>query len=321
MDFVLMLHSHLPWVLNHGRWPHGSDWLSEAALDTYLPAARDAARARPRAGPGAGHDRLHAGARQPAGAAPCSSRSWRRSRPAARGLRPGRARHRRDRAASPAARALLARAVRAAPRPLPGHRLRPRGGVPRPRDAADGSRSSAPPPPTDFCRLLARDESIRLQLAVGVAEHRRLFGRYPAGCWLPECAYRPRGPWAPWPTAPKAGVRRGIEEHLADAGFKFFFVDAHLAAAGRPLGVYGDPLVGPRDATEGDGAGRAACAPVALPRVSHLADTGHARRRRVRARPPRLHAGLESASRVSRVGASISSSTRFAGPAGSSSGG
>jgi 1,4-alpha-glucan branching enzyme len=27
----------LPYVLNHGRWPHGSDWLTEAALDTYLP--------------------------------------------------------------------------------------------------------------------------------------------------------------------------------------------------------------------------------------------------------------------------------------------
>ena len=37
MRFVLTLHSHLPWVLNHGRWPHGSDWLSEATLDTYLP--------------------------------------------------------------------------------------------------------------------------------------------------------------------------------------------------------------------------------------------------------------------------------------------
>src|SRR3954471_5980821 len=37
MDFVLVLHSHLPYVLNHGRWPHGSDWLCEAALDTYLP--------------------------------------------------------------------------------------------------------------------------------------------------------------------------------------------------------------------------------------------------------------------------------------------
>ncbi|MCU0621848.1 MAG: hypothetical protein MUC69_10115, partial [Gemmatimonadales bacterium] len=37
LDFVLALHSHLPWVLNHGRWPHGSDWLTEAAIDTYLP--------------------------------------------------------------------------------------------------------------------------------------------------------------------------------------------------------------------------------------------------------------------------------------------
>src|SRR5437773_5807109 len=37
MDFVLALHSHLPYVLHHVRWPHGSDWLCEAALDTYLP--------------------------------------------------------------------------------------------------------------------------------------------------------------------------------------------------------------------------------------------------------------------------------------------
>ena len=37
MDFILALHSHLPYVLHHGRWPHGSDWLCEAALDTYLP--------------------------------------------------------------------------------------------------------------------------------------------------------------------------------------------------------------------------------------------------------------------------------------------
>ena len=37
MDFVLALHSHLPYVLNHGRWPHGSDWICEAAIDTYLP--------------------------------------------------------------------------------------------------------------------------------------------------------------------------------------------------------------------------------------------------------------------------------------------
>ena len=35
--FVFVFHSHLPWVLHHGRWPHGSDWLCEAAVDTYLP--------------------------------------------------------------------------------------------------------------------------------------------------------------------------------------------------------------------------------------------------------------------------------------------
>jgi 1,4-alpha-glucan branching enzyme len=39
VDFVLMLHSHLPYVLSHGRWPHGSDWLCEAALGAYLPLA------------------------------------------------------------------------------------------------------------------------------------------------------------------------------------------------------------------------------------------------------------------------------------------
>jgi Glycosyl hydrolase family 57 len=37
IEFVLALHSHLPYVLNHGRWPHGSDWLCEAAIDSYLP--------------------------------------------------------------------------------------------------------------------------------------------------------------------------------------------------------------------------------------------------------------------------------------------
>ena len=36
-DLVLALHSHLPYVLNHGRWPHRSDWLCEAAIDSYLP--------------------------------------------------------------------------------------------------------------------------------------------------------------------------------------------------------------------------------------------------------------------------------------------
>ena len=35
--FTFILHAHLPYVLNHGKWPHGMDWLNEAAAETYIP--------------------------------------------------------------------------------------------------------------------------------------------------------------------------------------------------------------------------------------------------------------------------------------------
>lgn len=34
------LHSHLPYVVHHGTWPHGMEWLHEAAAETYLPLLR-----------------------------------------------------------------------------------------------------------------------------------------------------------------------------------------------------------------------------------------------------------------------------------------
>jgi len=89
-----------------------------------------------------------------------------------------------------------------------------------------------------FLPLLGCEASIALQLAVGRAEHRRIFGRDPEGCWAPECAYRPRGDWHPDPAAPFQADRPGIEEHLSAHGYRYFFVDAHLAEAGRPLGLY-----------------------------------------------------------------------------------
>ena len=79
VDLVVMLHSHLPYVLNHGRWPHGSDWICEAAIDTYLPLvekfrALDAHEHR-----GAGDDRLHADPGEPARAPDVRRRSSRRT--------------------------------------------------------------------------------------------------------------------------------------------------------------------------------------------------------------------------------------------------
>ncbi len=241
MDFVFTLHSHLPYMLNHGRWPHGSDWLCEAALDTYLPLLE-----------------VFQGLEAAAVPAPVTI-----------GFTPVLANQlvsptfvtemeaffEQRIAACVAAPESLATTDDSELLPLVGYwedrlrRLRrlfqQSGGdlvTPfRALEAAGRLEIIGSAATHGFLPLLARDESIRLQLAVGAAEHRRLFGRAPTGCWLPECAYRPRGPWEPWPTAPRTGIRRGIEEHLADAGFRYFFVDSHLASAGRALGLSGDP--------------------------------------------------------------------------------
>jgi len=91
-----------------------------------------------------------------------------------------------------------------------------------------------------FLPLLGREESIRLQLEVGAAEHRRLFGKAPKGCWAPECAYRPSGTWNPLPGVSKEAYRPGVETFLAEAGFRFFFIDTHMAEAGESLGSYAE---------------------------------------------------------------------------------
>jgi len=225
--------------MNHGRWPHGSDWITEAAIDTYLPLieslrALEAEGVRAPVTIGftpvlanqlasdAFRTELELYFQQRlthCDEAPASLREtgdthliplvdyWRdrltRLRDLFRSI---------DRDIIAAFRDLEARG-----------RLEIIGSA-----ATHG-----------FLPLLARDESIQLQLDVGLREHKRLFGRAPRGCWLPECAYRPRGPWKPLPNAPDTGTRPGIEEYLADAGFRFFFTDAHMARAGSPLGLYG----------------------------------------------------------------------------------
>jgi 1,4-alpha-glucan branching enzyme len=244
MDFVLALHSHLPYVLHHGRWPHGSDWLCEAALDTYLPllekVSEQSARgirapitigfspvlANQLADPAFGEE-LDAFLTQRLGACEEARRTLPQTGDGV--LLPlldfWEARFRR-----------LRGRFEAAGRDIVGSfaRLEAEGHLEVMTCAATHG----------YLPLLARDESIRLQLLVARAEHARLFGREPAGCWLPECAYRPRGWWEPAAGAPHPGPRAGIEEHLADAGFRYFFTDAHMARAGSALGGYAEVPIG-----------------------------------------------------------------------------
>lgn len=36
-NIIFVLHSHLPWALSHGKWPHGEEWVHEAVAESYIP--------------------------------------------------------------------------------------------------------------------------------------------------------------------------------------------------------------------------------------------------------------------------------------------
>ncbi len=234
-----MLHSHLPYVLNHGRWPHGSDWLCEAAVDTYLPfivrlrqleERRVATPLTIGVTPVLANQLMHAAFGEELDGyfahrlAACES-----ALSAPDGL---------DAAAREVALFWRGRferlrdAWREIGRDIVGElrRLQDCGRLEITTSAATHG----------LLPLLARDESIRLQLAVGAAEYRRMFGRSARGIWLPECAYRPRGAWAPAADAPPASQRAGIEDFVRECGIDYFFADAHMARAGAPADMYGE---------------------------------------------------------------------------------
>lgn len=242
VDVVVMLHSHLPYVLNHGRWPHGSDWICEAAIDTYLPLI-EKFRAL---------DAMNIAAPVTVGFTPILANQLEHptfvreleayfdQRFAFCDEAPASLESTGDGHLLPLVDFWRSRLVRLR---LLFHEIG--RDIPREfRRLQDAERieitSSAAT--HGFLPMLARDESIRLQLALGAAEHVRIFGRQAEGCWVPECAYRPPGEWAPLGRAPIDRV--GTEAHVAWAGFRYFFVDSHMARAGNPLELYGERFDG-----------------------------------------------------------------------------
>jgi 1,4-alpha-glucan branching enzyme len=245
VDFVLALHSHLPFVLHHGRWPHGSVWLSEAALDTYLPLIealqrfeRDGIPAPVTLGitPVLANQLSH-----PSFVSEFEAYMEQRIETSTRA--PASLVETDDAALVPVAEFWQQRLARLLDlfRRLDGDLL----GEFRALESRGRLELISSAATHGFLPLLERDESIKLQVGVGASEHRRLFGRAPAGFWLPECAYRPAGPWAP-PGARPSPHRAGIDTHISAAGFRYFFVDAHIVDAGHALGYpYGSSAVTP----------------------------------------------------------------------------
>jgi len=234
-SLVLALHGHMPWVLQHGDWPHGSHWLYEAALEVWLPLleAIDEVHAAGAQAPitlgltpvlleQLAHPRFKEGF-----AAFLDERIARADADAAHG-------------GDPSIRGLAADYWGPW---LRRHRARFEA---QDRDLvgayAEHARAGRLELLSSFAThgyaaLLKHDRCIRAQLEIGLDTSERHLGFRPAGIWLPECSFRPGGPW-PQPVLGGERRREGVDRILEDAGVTHFFVDAHLLAGARSEGLW-----------------------------------------------------------------------------------
>jgi 1,4-alpha-glucan branching enzyme len=241
--FTFVLHSHLPYVIGHGRWPHGMDWLNEAAAESYIPLLQ-------------AFQRLAAAGRASGvtlGITPILAEML-----AADTFR----REFKDYLDNKiqAAREDLATFKRLGEEHYASLAQRWEGhywelkrtftedfgedllGVCRRLMDAGMLEVITSAATHGYLPLLSRDTAVQAQVSQGVAAYRRHFGRDPRGFWLPECAYRPRYRWSPPLTdlAAEPVLRKGVEEFLSENGLRYFIIDSHLLKGGRAIGVYKD---------------------------------------------------------------------------------
>ncbi len=93
-----------------------------------------------------------------------------------------------------------------------------------------------------YLPLLERDSSIYGQLQVGKQSYRRHFGKNPSSIWLPECGYRPAYYIG---SAGKSYVKPGLESFLAQLGMSCFFAETHTVEGGEPVGKAREEVIGP----------------------------------------------------------------------------
>src|SRR2546427_5660686 len=241
--FALVLHTHLPMVVNHGRWPHGSDWLNEATFECYLPLLEVAHRLV-----GDGISPKWTLNLSPVLTEQLASPEFQKElafyhENVRRACAEGREHFKKTGASEYLG--LCDFWEEHYERMWELHR---RIGGDIPGTFAELQRGGHVEIITcgathGYLPLLSRDESIHMQLRTAVATHKRHFGVAPRGIWLPECAYRPRYEWTP-PTGRGRGrdrrMRPGIEELLAMHGLEYFVADSHLVAAGAPVFLYRD---------------------------------------------------------------------------------
>ncbi|EUA13971.1 glycosyl hydrolase 57 family protein [Mycobacterium xenopi 4042] len=229
--FTLVLHTHLPWLAHHGRWPVGEEWLYQSWAAAYLPVLRVL-----RALAEEDRHRLVTLGMTPVVAAQLDDpycldgmhywlANWRLRAAEAASLRPG-AQSEPVTACSPnALRVFGIRDCAEADRALDDFAtLWRHGASPLLRALIDagvvellGGPLAHPFQPLLHPRL--REFALR----EGLADAQQRLAHTPAGIWAPECAYAP-----------------GMEHDYAAAGVSHFIVDGPSlhgdTALGRPVG-------------------------------------------------------------------------------------
>lgn len=228
------LHAHLPYVVNHGTWPHGMEWLHEASAETYLPLLRVLGRLE-RDGI-ALHCNLNL--------SPVLLEQL--AHPVFLAEFPKYVTRKIVAAREDEAFFMQSGEAHYAETARFWHRFfsqaledfQELGG-----SIIDGFKhfhqaglieiitSGAT---HGYMPLLGTDESVRAQIRMAVKTHEKYIGEAPKGIWSPECGYRPAGMWnypVPnadgTPTAPEF-ERIGIEQAISESAIDYFFVDTHL---------------------------------------------------------------------------------------------
>jgi 1,4-alpha-glucan branching enzyme len=227
-SFCLVLHGHMPYVLRHGTWPHGEDWLYEAAAEVYLPllAVIDECQYLK------GNPRLTIGL-TPILLEQLAHEDFKRGFETYLQNRITQARSDQNDFKRLGESHLAHLATRweqfylaLAEQFISMDRNIPKAFVQR---VAGGLIQLLTSSATHaYLPLLLEDSSIRAQVRAGMSSSKQILGFTPKGMWLPEGAYRPGGPWKPAIQWGQGGYRIGIDRLIADEGITHFFVDDHL---------------------------------------------------------------------------------------------
>jgi 1,4-alpha-glucan branching enzyme len=243
------LHAHLPWVVNHGTWPHGMEWLHEAAAETYLPLLRVLANLErdgialhcnlnlsPILLEQLAHPVFHAEFRKYVERkilAAQEDEAFFRTTGEHHYAETARFWHAFFTTTLSDFQALDGNIIS-------GFRAFAEKGLIEIITCAATH---------GYMPLLGTDESIRAQVRTAVATHQHHIGHAPRGIWAPECGYRPAGLWnypTGDPTDPPGFERIGVEQALSESDIDYFFVDTHLvetsAQVSSPYSVHNLPI-------------------------------------------------------------------------------